>query len=70
MCSFLLPRSAGITAHTRTHMHRPWLSRKEELDARLLLSLGFLTIESSTDGVIGHDTAAAAAVSSQQQRKM
>ena len=47
MCSFLLPRSAGITAHTRAHtqVRCPWPSLKAELDERLLLCRGCFSRE-------------------------
>ena len=66
-CAFLLLKSTGITAHTRTHKRvvRGRHKRKSLMcDCCCPVAASF--VESSRDGVIRHHAAAA---SSQQQRK-
>ena len=60
MCSFLLPRLTGITAHTRAHTDALSVAATNgELDEELLVAVPWLlTVERSRDGVIRHDKTA------------
>ena len=56
--TFEVDRNHNPLTHTHV-MRRPWPPQKEELDVRLLLFRGCLLVESSRDGVIRRNAAAA-----------